>query len=372
MGQFKKLVPMIFIDLRQAKQHLGKVPLAGTFLMLLLLILGGCNQEKEECQFSFETMGTVAALRLMLPAELPADEAIGIVQDSFAEVNTALSTWSPNSELSRLSRAAADSAVNVSPLLRTCLARALLLSEQSGGAFDPTAESLMRLWGFYRRKGVLPGATSLDSALADLGKWRLEGNPACVVKDKPGTHFDLGGIAKGLAVDLAVARLRKAGLDDGLLDLGGNLYCMGGAPGRENWRVGIRNPHNRDELFATVTISQASVATSGSYERFVTIDGRRYGHIMNPATGRPAEGLLSASVIAEEGILADGLSTTLFVLGPDAAWKFLAKYYPEVEAILVVPAAGEEMDTVMATRGLRDRLALLPGFEKQYRIIFAD
>ncbi len=357
-------------DFRPASKSVGFVLLAGSFL--LFLILSGCGQETEECQFSFETMGTVASLRLMLPTDLPAEKAIGIVEDSFAEVNTALSTWSPDSEISRLSRAAADSAVNLSPLLRTCLTRSLKLHEQSGGAFDPTAERLMRLWGFYRRKGVLPSTTALDSALADLGKWRLEGNPALVVKEKPGTHFDLGGIAKGLAVDLAVARLRKAGVKDGLLDLGGNLYCLGGAPDREDWRVGIRNPRNRDELFATVTISEASVATSGSYERFVTIDGHRYGHIMNPATGRPAEGLLSASVIAHEGILADGLSTTLFVLGPDAAWDFLDAYYPDVEVVLVVPGINEGMDTVRATPGLRGRLKLLPGFEDQYQIIFPD
>lgn len=357
---------------RPVPNNSGKFPVAGIFLFLLFFFFAGCDQETEECQSSFKTMGTQASLRLMLPPELPADEAIGIVQDSFSEVNTALNSWSPDSEISRLSRAAADSTVNVSPLLRTCLSRSLQLHEQSGGAFDPTAESLMRLWGFYRRKGILPSVAALDSALADLGQWRMQGNPACVVKEKPGTQFDLGGIAKGLAVDLAVARLRKAGLKDGLLDLGGNLYCMGGAPGRENWRVGIRNPRNRDELFATVTISEASVATSGSYERFVTIDGHRYGHIMNPATGRPAEGLLSATVIADEGILADGLSTTLFVLGPDAALGFLAKYYRDVEAVLVVPGTGEERDNVMATRGLRGRLTLLPGFESQYRIIFAN
>ena len=359
-------------DFCPAIQNTGKFPLVGTFLFLLLLLFSGCNQETEECGFSFETMGTQASLRLMLPPDLPAAEAIGIVQDSFEEVNTALSTWSPNSEISRLSRAAADSAVNISPLLQTCLSRSLLLYEQSGGAFDPTAESLMRLWGFYRRKGVLPGAAALDSALADLGQWQLKSNPARVVKEKPGTHFDLGGIAKGLAVDLAVQRLRKAGLRQGLLDLGGNLYCMGGAPGRDNWRVGIRNHRNRDELFATVTISQASVATSGSYERFVTIDGHHFGHIMNPATGRPAEGLLSATVIAKEGILADGLSTTLFVLGPEAAVQFLAEYYTDVDAVLVVPASAGDLDTVIATRGLRGRLNLLPGFENQYRIIFTD
>ena len=341
-------------------------------MVLVLFTLGACSQQPSEQDFTFETMGTVASCKLMLPRGLSSDEAKAIVRGSFAEVNTALSTWSPDSEISRLSRAAADSAINISPLLRTCLLKSQQLHEKSEGAFDPTAEGLMRLWGFYSRQGRLPSPATLDSVLADLGQWRLEGNPARVIKEKSGTSFDLGGIAKGLAVDLAAARLRKAGLQNGLIDLGGNLYCLGGAPGRADWRVGIRNPRNRDELFATVTVSEASVATSGSYERFVVIDGHRYGHIMNPATGRPAEGLLSATVVAPEGILADGLSTTLFVLGPEKAVEFLRKYYAEVDAILVVPGLGGAVDTVMATHRLRGRLALVPGFEKQYRIIFSD
>lgn len=350
----------------------GKFPPGGTSLLLLVLLLVGCAQEPAQYEWSFETMGTVASCKLVLPEGLSSKEASTIVTESFEDVNTALSTWLPDSEISRLSRAAADSAVSVSPLMRTCLLKSQLLHEQSGGAFDPTAESLMRLWGFYRRQGVLPSEAALDSALADLGRWRIEGHPGQVIKEKKDTRFDLGGIAKGLAVDLAAARLRKAGVNNGLIDLGGNLFCLGGAPGRENWRVGIRNPRNRDELFATVTVSGASVATSGSYERFVTIDGHNYGHIMNPATGRPAEGLLSATVIAPDGILADGLSTTLFVLGPEKAIEFMKKYYRDVDVVLVVPGVEDGADTVLATRGLRGRLDLIPGFHKQYRIIFAD
>ncbi len=340
-------------------------------ILLYVLLLGcACAPQPREHTFTFETMGTVTTCRLMLPPDLATDEAEAMVRGTFAEVNNALSTWAPNSEISRLNRAPADSAVMISDLLRPCLVTARQLQEQSGGAFDPTAESLMRLWGFYRHQGELPSLAALDSAMANLGRWRLEHNPVRLTKEKKGTRFDLGGIAKGLAVDLAVARLRQAGLRDGLIDLGGNLYCLGGAPDRQDWRVGIRNPHQRDEIFATVTVSEASVATSGSYERFVIIDGHRYGHIMNPATGRPATGLLSATVIAADGILADGLSTTLFVLGPQKVAAFLREYYPQVEAVVVVPGPDGGKDMVVATRGLQGRLALAPGFAEQYEIVF--
>ncbi len=339
---------------------------------LILMMASGCNQPSSSSHsFNFEVMGTVASCQLTLPPGLLPNQAEAMVRDTFDEVNQALSTWLPDSEISRLSRAPADSAISISPLLRTCLITSQQLNQKSSGAFDPTAESIMRLWGFYRNQGKLPGKAALDSALADLGQWHLEGLPAKVVKDKSATKFDLGGIAKGLAVDLATARLRKAGLTDGLIDLGGNLYCLGGAEGRKDWRVGIRNPHNRDELFASVNITEVSVATSGSYERFVEIGGKRYGHIMNPATGRPAEGLLSATVFAKDGILADGLSTTLFVLGPQKAPVFLKDHYPGVDAVLVMPGLSGNLATVWATSGLEGRFMLQPGFEKQYRVVFA-
>jgi FAD:protein FMN transferase len=337
--------------------------------LLTAVLLVACEQGHSEHTFAFETMGTQASCQLLLPSGLTAMEAEGMVRDSFSLVNSNLSTWSRDSEISILNRAPADSNVTMSPQLQTCLQLSQELQKNSGGAFDPTAESLMRLWGFYRRQGVLPSTAELDSAMADLGQWHMVTGTEAIVKEKSGTRFDLGGIAKGLAVDMAAARLRQAGVHHGLIDLGGNLYCLGGAPGRENWRVGIRNPNNRDELFATVSISDESVATSGSYERFVMIDGRRFGHIMNPATGQPAEGMLSVTVIAPEGILADGLSTTLFVLGPEKALPFLRQYYPGVEAILVIPATTGEMDFVVVTPGLKNRLSLIPGFEEQYLVV---
>jgi len=342
-----------------------------TFLLAvtLTLLVTACDRNDREHSFAFETMGTEASCKLMLPASVTADEVETIVRGTYSQVNTALSTWSPDSEISSLNRAPADSQVTISPLLHTCLLVSQKLQKDSGNAFDPTAESLMRLWGFYQRQGVLPSAASLDSARADLGRWHLVENSNVIVKEKAGTRFDLGGIAKGLAVDVAVSRLRDAGVQNGLIDLGGNLYCLGGAPGRQDWRVGIRNPHNRDELFATVTISEESVATSGSYERFVMIDGRRFGHIMNPATGHPAEGILSATIIAPEGILADGLSTTLFVLGQEKAWPFLEKHYPQVEAILVVPGPDGEKDAVIVTPGLAGRIALVSGYENRFQIV---
>jgi thiamine biosynthesis lipoprotein len=329
--------------------------------------LVGCAPEQERAAFTFETMGTVARCDLELPEGLSTGQAQALVEATYQEVNAVFSTWSPDSELSHLNRAPADSAVSLSPWLGQCLREAERLREISRGAFDPTAEPLMRLWGFYRRQGRLPAAAALDSARALMGGYVL-GPEGTVTKHAAGTHFDLGGIAKGFAVDQAMARLQQAGVKNGLVDLGGNLFCLGGAAGRTDWRVGVRDPLNRDRYFGTVSVTDLALATSGSYERFVTIDGRRYGHIMNPATGHPAEGVLGVTVLAPSAQLADGLSTALFVAGEEAGREILSRLETPVEVIMVLPGPTEDTAEVLLTPGLEGRVSLLPDYAERFTL----
>lgn len=350
---------------------------AAITLLAALCCLGGCGRRDHSCSFHELVMGTVAGGTIHARTEAAAAEAARAVRAVYDSVNTVMSSWETGSELSRLNRAPADSAVGLSPWLHACLAAADTLRERSGGAFDPTAEPLMRLWGFYRREGRLPSAAELDSARALMGGYALDASAAAVVKTTAGTRFDLGGIAKGFAVDMAAAELRRREVESALLDLGGNIYGLGSPPGRDSWRIGVRDPRDLDRYIASFAGTDVAVATSGAYERFVTIDGRRYGHIMNPATGRPAEGLLSATVICPSATLADGLSTTLFVLGPEAGLELLRLRYPDVEAVLVLPpagneaAAGKEKARVVATPGLAGNLELRAEAAGQYDLIFA-
>lgn len=314
-------------------------------------------------------MGTVARLEIRGERTDAEADALPRVRESFARVNALMSTWDASSEISRLNRAPADSAVTLSPDLGGCLARALELRAASGGAFEPGAEPLMRLWGFYRREGRLPGESELAELLPRLGDYRYETDTRRFTKLTGEAAIDLGGIAKGFALDLAAAGLRDLGLSSALVDLGGNLYCIGRAAPDRAWRVGIRDPLDRDRLFASLELEDEAVATSGSYERFVVIDGRRYGHIMNPATGRPAEGLLSATTVCADATLGDGLSTALFVLGPKAAETLLGRY-PQVRAVLVFPAMGKEKARVRATRALEGRIEILPEYLDRYALEF--
>jgi len=337
-------------------------------LVLVPALLTGCTSDPDPTTFDFETMGTVARCELQLPDGLAPAEAQTLVTTVYDSVATVFSTWDPDTELSSLNRAPADSAVTLSSWLFECLDEAERMRVLSEGAFDPTAGPLMHLWGFHRREGRLPAQAEIDSARALMGGWAFTGESE-VTKWTAETRFDLGGIAKGFAVDRAADRLRKAGVTDGLVDLGGNLFCLGGAPEREDWRVGIRDPLDRNTWFASVNVTGRAVATSGSYERFVTIDGTRYGHIMNPRTGRPAEGVLGVTVFAETAVLADALSTALFVQGPGWGRIFLKTLPDEVDVLMVVPGPEGGKARVLVTSGLFDRVTLLEGYGETYELV---
>ena len=336
--------------------------------LVALLLVAACSPAPREERLELPAMGTVASLRVFTDEESLADRAGEALLAAFDSVTASMNTWDAGSEISRLNRAPADSSLRLSPWLSDCLALAEEVRDASKGAFDPTAQPFMKLWGFYRREGRLPSDDELRAARATLGRYRHDTADRALVKEDSKTAFDLGGIAKGFAVARAAESLAELGVQSALIDLGGNLHCIGAPPGKQAWEVGVRDPENRERLFASLPLRDRAVATSGSYERFVEIEGRRYGHIMNPATGRPAEGLLSASAIAGDAGLADGLSTALFVLGPEGARRVLADFFPEVDAVLVLPAAANAKPRVLVTRGIAEEFELLPGYEDVYEV----
>lgn len=241
------------------------------------------------------------------------------VQAVFARHETLLSAWDPASELCRLSRGDGTNWIaRVSPEVAPCYRAALALRAATGGAFDPDIGARMRAQGFAGRKA----------------------------------DFDLGAIAKGFSVDAAYdAVTNRFGARDLLIDLGGNLRAVGGA-----WRTGVRDPFGRG-FAATFTLAPGeAVATSGNYERFVTrADGRRISHILDPRTGEPAAGVAGVTVVAPSAMLADGLSTALFVLGPARGADFLRRHHPGAAALWIPDTP--DAPRLIATAALAARLA---------------
>ena len=191
------------------------------------------------------------------------------------------------------------------------------VSEASGGAFDITVEPLVRLWGFYGDHPAVPEQRQIDSCLKLVGYRNLIVEPGRVTKRNPETMIDLGGIAKGYALGEAARVLRAGGVQSAVIDIGGDVFAIG-SKGREKWRIGVRDPRG-DGVVAVVAAEDLAAVTSGDYERFFFgPDSVRYCHIIDPATGWPARGAASATVLMRDPLTAQGWSKVLFIRGRDA------------------------------------------------------
>jgi thiamine biosynthesis lipoprotein len=266
-------------------------------------------------------------------------EALDLVD----EIEARITVYRDTSELARLNAAAAAGWQPVAEDLFELLAHARGLFEQTGGGFDCASGALVRAWGFLQRQGRTPSAESLAAARAASGLQWVELDPAGsrVRFTRPGVELNLGAIGKGWAIDRAIEMLREGGVASALVHGGqSSVRAIGlqgpALPGRRGWRVGVRHPLRPGVRLATITLDDRALGTSGSGTQFFIDRGRKLGHILDPRTGVPAEGVLSATVIAPHAADADALSTALYVLGPEG----LPRIAPEggaVAAILVLP-----------------------------------
>lgn len=316
-------------------------------MALLLALLAGCRPATAPSaavvsvpvgvKYTYENiMGTYATLTFWeesARSQAAADATMAV----FREVNERFSNYLPESELSRLNRTAHEAPVACSDELWELLRTARELHRLSHGAFDISAGPLMKLWGFHRKRQTVPTPEEVAEVVTRVGLDKVEFDDAArtVRFSVAGMELDSGGIAKGYALDLAAARLRELGVRRGLLDLGGNLLALPEPPPeRPAYRVGIRNPRDRQTHLGTVSLLGQAVSTSGDYERFVEIAGKRYSHLMDPRTGYPVEGMAAVSVIAPDGILSDCLSTAILVNRGQHLAELQAAY-PTLQALLI-------------------------------------
>ncbi|MFA6717119.1 MAG: FAD:protein FMN transferase [Victivallaceae bacterium] len=285
----------------------------------------------------FPVMGTFAHTVIYGAPELAA-EAADTVRDVFFEVEKTCNIFDPESELSRLNASASAQPFKCSPLLWNMFKAARRAYDISGGAFDVSARPLMLLWGFYRKRGdTLPAQSEIDKARSGIGlnKVIFDDKNRTVKFSQPGMSIDMGGIAKGAAVQLAAEKISSLGIRNGVIDLGGNMYCFGNPSRSGKYHIiGIRDPLAHNRVCARLAMRDQAVATSGNYERYVNIKGRHYTHIMNPKTGIPVEDMLSVTVICKDAGKADFLSTSVFINGPAFA-KRICKTNPDTGIFIV-------------------------------------
>lgn len=310
--------------------------------ILFVLLLCGCAAGPSYQKVTFLAMDTVMTVNAC-GTDLPDAEQL------VKSLEKKLSVTDPESEIFRLNR---DKTASVSTQTLNLLETALALCERTGGALDITIYPALTAWGFTTESKHVPEASQIAALLPliDYRKVQVDGSRISLPE---GVMLDLGSVAKGYTGDVLIAALKESGVTSACLNLGGNVQVIGGKTDGSPWQIGVQDPHSDDVLGVLALRDQAAV-TSGAYQRnFIGEDGNTYGHILDPETGYPADsGLAGVTVVGNCGVLCDGLSTALFVMGLDDAIR-LWKSSRDFEAVFV-----NEDGSIAITEGLRDQFTL--------------
>jgi len=276
-------------------------------------------------------MGTTVTIEAAGADQATLEQASAAAFAEMARVEGLMSPYRPDSDVSRLTIAAREA--TVAPDTAEVIALGLEIARRSRGAFDLTLGRLKALWGIESESPQVPPAAEIAVALQGIGPEALTISGMHVTKASPLLAIDLGAIAKGYAIDRAIAVLRDAGVTSAAVNAGGDIGLLGDKQGRP-WRIGIQHPRRPGEVLTTLEVRDRAVVTSGDYERSFERDGRRYHHLFDPQSGYPADRCQSVTVLAPRAVLADALATALFVLGPEQGLQLL-RNYPEVDALIV-------------------------------------
>lgn len=317
-----------------------------TVQFIALIIISGTVVANERIQAndpaqasasrSVSLMSTTVEFNILLPISEPsalAHQAINNAIEEIERITAVFSEWEATSSISEINKNAGKRAVSVEPEVFRLISEAHKISELSQGKFDITFKSAGKLWDF--RQQLIPDSETLLKAVSAIDYKNIELNKSkqTVYLKNEHTQIGLGGIAKGYAIDRAAQVIRKAGFEVFYINAGGDLYASSGTQDKQ-WKVGVQDPDNNEELIALIPIANAAVATSGDYERYFEKDGIRYHHIIDPATGQPARLARSVTIISARAYLADALATAVFVLGPKSGMA-LIEQLEGVEAIIL-------------------------------------
>ena len=300
----------------------------------------------KECTRQLFAMDTVMSFTAYgKNSEQAVDAAVKEVQ----RLDELLSTGNPDSEVSAINSKGSGT---LSDDTKTILTEATEIYRETDGLFDVTIYPLMQLWGFPTQEYHVPTESELKKALAkvDASQIVIEGDQVTL---GTGQQMDLGGIAKGYTSARIMEIYREYGITSGMVSLGGNVQTLGTRPDGKDWNIGIQNPDGQQEsLLAALPVENKAVITSGGYERYFEEDGNTYIHILNPKTGYPADsGLVSVSIISENGMLADALSTSLYLMGKEKAAEYWRTHADAFDMIL------EDTDgTLYVTEGLSQEI----------------
>lgn len=309
-------------------------------ITLILFTLVSCSPS--EVLLSGRTMGTTYSVKIVVEPFQSTDGLQAKIDKRLDEVNRSMSTYRKDSEISRFNRLRSiDEGFPVSDGFFQVMLTGQQIYTLSGGAWDATVDPLVNLWGFGRKKrsGGRPGQGEISQALKTVGFDQIRIQDQVLYKTHPDVTLDLGSIAKGYGVDQIAAVVRDGGFKNFLVEIGGEVFAAGLRVDGTPWRVGVNRPLKDapgNAVYKVVGLTERAMATSGDYRNFIEIDGKRYSHVIDPRTGFPvSNGVVSASVVAGNCMLADGLATALMVMGPENGLAMI-RHLREVECLIIV------------------------------------
>ncbi|GAB4484225.1 MAG: FAD:protein FMN transferase [Thermodesulfovibrionales bacterium] len=324
------------------------------FLLTLALVFAfpsaGHTADAKTFQKSRALIDTFVTITAVSDSPDRADAAIDRAFSVIERFGDLIDFYKDTSELSEINRNAGIKPVRVSRTTFELIEAALVVSRNTGGAFDPTIGPVMKLWDFPRKKRPAESEIRKTLPLVNYRNVVTDKANSTVFLKKKGMLLDLGGIAKGFAADLAVADMKANGISAGIVAIAGDIRTFGKKPNGSDWNIGVKNPRRKtstDELVAKVRLSDRAISTSGDYERFFMIGSERFHHLLDPKTGHPARGCISVSVISDRGVLSDGYDNAVFILGPERGLNLVRKM--GFDAIIV-----DKDEKVIVTDGLKD------------------
>lgn len=330
-------------------------PVLAAVFVAALLLLAGCGRSTVH-EAEFYVFGTMVQVSIAGASEELSNQAFALLQDRFQKMHRDWHAWEP-SQLTAINAAfAAGKTVKVDAEMRELIRLSQQAEKQTGGRFNPAIGQLIELWGFHTSNFPVHGPVPTGEQLATLvarhpSTSDIELTPDGLYSRNAAVQLDFGGIAKGFAVDIACAELRRLGVQNAIVNAGGDLRAYG-TQGSRPWRIAIKNPLG-GVLGALEIRGDESVFTSGNYERYLeTENNERYAHIIDPATGRPASEVMSATVVGKDGWLADAAATAFVVAGL-SAWSELARAL-DIKMVLLTDASGQ----IYATPEMLERVEL--------------
>jgi len=335
--------------IRNGAKAIMKRYIPAVWIIFLLIFLAACHLQ-HEVPIAGETMGTTYHIKVVTGYLSDSAGLKRKIDRRLQEINRSMSTYDSRSEISRFNAIRTSTEqMCASEDFADVMRAAEKVYRLTGGAWDGTVKPLVNLWGFghVAIKREVPPKKEIDRLLAEVGFDRIElSKDGCLRKKKTPLYLDLNSIAKGYAVDRVAALIKNSGIDNFVVEIGGEVYASGSRPDGKPWRVGINLPEieaSLTEIYRVVNLRNRAMATSGDYRNFFEINGRRYSHVLDPHTGYPvSNSVVSVSVIADNCTLADGLATALMVIGPEKGLE-LVNRLDNVEALFVVQRADKSL-----------------------------